>query len=397
MAPGYCDATAGLTEEAPEGWDPSEDGEWQGEIMSVADRFPASSNGCGPLTPGLDARFVTTDRVWFTASSEAAMDLLDFAISQVAAVASLPAEALGSALLEGLHARPDPAASEPEGWDPSEDGPWEAPMLEAREITDLLAEVLTTGGPNASAVSEAYSFSSSPQAVRYRAGSPGEAPFFECNDFSRTGWTSSSSPPALVAELFVTDAGGGAKGGGGETVLPALGLQIQPKVGRLVLYETILPDGTCDPAGSLVEHSPLKPQATDLLVVRKTFHADRSFSRAQMNGEGPQRAAPKVECDALGVGMARECTRYEHVPALKGDAVMPMRQEMAMRRCLAANAAGPCGAPEGYSPPPPPPNKTKKKPEPPATPPPEAVPTPPSPPPPVEDDGTPRAPPPIVR
>ena len=44
----HCAATAALTDEAPEGWDTEEDGDFVGSFSAVADRF--DEGGCGPLT-----------------------------------------------------------------------------------------------------------------------------------------------------------------------------------------------------------------------------------------------------------------------------------------------------------------------------------------------------------
>jgi hypothetical protein len=333
--------------------------------------------------------------------------VLDMAVSQMAGF-GFDAESVGKRLLDGGAARPDPAATQPDDWDEAEDGPWEAPMLPAKDAIALLAEVVKAEGEEASAIGDAYSFSSSAQVVRYRAGTRGrEAPEHHCNDFGRQD--REMPHVAFLAELY-TSAGGS---GGGETTFPALGLSVAPKPGRLVLYETILPDGSCDPAASLVGRAPLAASASDVTVLRKRFYADRSFSRANVNHEGPQRGTPIAKCEASpleggggggkngkkaagGAGAAPGelaiCTRHEHVPAEKGDAVLPLREVATRRKCLPPNASGPCPAEEGYVPPPPPPRKQRKPPPSPApsTPPPEG---PSAPPPPTQ----PGAPPPIVR
>ena len=64
--PSYCDATTALVDDPPEDWDTEEDGDWVGEVMTAAQRYPASSGGCGPLTPALDKAVVHVDSVFFT-------------------------------------------------------------------------------------------------------------------------------------------------------------------------------------------------------------------------------------------------------------------------------------------------------------------------------------------
>ena len=162
-------------------------------------------------------------------------------------------------------------------------------------------------------------------------------------------------------------------------------------MGRLVL-ETILPDGSCDPAAALVGRSPIeskngggKGEAQDVMVIRKRFYADRSFSRANVNGEGPGRGMPTARCEAdtqVGgkssnnnkggkpppAGSLAICTRHEHVGAPRGDAVLPLREVAGTRGCLPPNSNGACPAPDGYVAPPPPPKKKKPR-TPPSTPP----------------------------
>ena len=55
-----------LVDDPPEDWDTEEDGDWVGEVMTAAQRYPASSGGCGPLTPALDKAVVHVDSVFFT-------------------------------------------------------------------------------------------------------------------------------------------------------------------------------------------------------------------------------------------------------------------------------------------------------------------------------------------
>ena len=355
----YCDATAGLVEQAPPDWDAEEDGEWKGEFNTAADRYPNVTNGCGPLTPALDTALVQSDSVYFTASAAAAVDIIDFVMSGALGLAfPMGTETMARNLLDGLQSRVDSEASQPEDWDAEEDGPWAAPMLEGRSAIDLLAELVKGSTADASGLGDAYTFSSSPEMVRLRAGTKGaEAVHHVCDDFARAKGTKAT--PMLRAYLHVSDA---QKGSGGELNVPAIGVSVPPKLGRLILVETGMEDGTCDPA-SAIALSPLKPTGRDLLMMRKTYYGDRSFSRSEGNHEGPQRLTPKVKCDEAG------CRRYEHVGAEKGDAVLPLRDVVKSRGCLAAGASGGCPAAADYVPPPPPPKKMKKK----ATPTPAAV------------------------
>ena len=57
--------------------------------------------------------------------------------------------------------------------------------------------------------------------------------------------------------------------GGGETVFPALGLSVEPKRGRLLLFEDLLPDGTCDPRTAHASSDLLLNATADKLVVQK--------------------------------------------------------------------------------------------------------------------------------
>ena len=143
-------------------------------------------------------------------------------------------------------------------------------MLEASDATALLAELVNgkdSSAEVASGIGDHYSFSSSPQIVRYRAATAGgEEMEYGCSDFSRTASGPRARPHvAIVAELYLSGAGKQ----GGETSFPALGVKVEAKPGRIVLYESTLPDGSCDPAGSLVERTPLAKAAEDVLLMRK--------------------------------------------------------------------------------------------------------------------------------
>lgn len=376
-ASGACLATAGITDDAPPEWDAEDDGEWKGEFNSVSDRFVG---GCGPLTPALDAAMVQSDSVYFTASAESHVDVLDFAVSGALGYFPIQTESLAHAILSGLKAGPDTSASAPEDWDEEEDGPWAAPLLEAQTPTALLAKIVTASDTNASALGDAYTFSSSPELLRLRASNKGgEALHHECNDFSK-GATSPNA--ALVAYVHASEA---AAASGGEISVPAAGVSVSPQRGRLILVETSLPSGACDPAAAIAAKPLDAASGRDLLLLRKTYYVDRSWSREGGNREGPRRGTPRVLCEPDTHG----CRRFEHVPAEQGDAVLPLRDVKAKRECLPPGADGACFD-ANYVPPPPPPKKKKKTPPPP--PPPEAAAATPSPP---TQPAGPQAPPPV--
>ena len=368
----HCDATAGLLDEQPDTWDPAQDGAWAGTYNKPADRFGNTSSGCGPLTPALDAALVSSDAVTFTASASAYVDILDAAVSEVLGF-TLDAEQLGAEILEGLTERFDPSAKQPLDWNADEDGTWEAPMLPKSTPPELWAAVIRRGGDNASGLADAYAFSSSPIIVRSRAGKGAEGMHHDC---------ASVGASSVTALLHLSDT----LENGGETTLPALDLTVPAVRGRLLLVETILPDGACDPATGRGAR-PLPMGAPHKLTLVKTFFADRSFSRERVQHEGPQRGVPTVDCAARQGRLG--CRRFEHVPATKGDTVLPLRQLKKQRSCLTASAAGAC-IDENYTPPPPQKKSKKNRPlsTPPTTPPPPEVPRMP---------GAPLAPPPVAR
>jgi len=326
--------------------------------MSAGDRWAASSEGCGPLTPALENALVTSDAVYFTTSANHDVDLVDMALSELLGF-SLETEAIAAEVSAGMADRVDPDAEEPEGWDAGEDGPWEPPVIQGAEVFDLMVKIVTGGGSNASGLADAYSVSSSPQLIRYRAKSAksAETAHHVCDDFSRQ---KTESPPALFAMVHASEEGP-------TLAFPAVGVTVEPKAGRVVLAETVMAGGSCDPALALMATSP----KADAIVLQKLYYADRKHSREKTNKEGPTRTAPQVHCTTeLG------CRRFEHTPAAKGEVVMPLRQFSAMS-CLPPRTSGPCIDPN-YTPPPP-----KPKPSPPPPPPPEPRARPPGAPPPI--------------
>jgi len=227
-------------------------------------------------------------------------------------------------------------------------------MLKGEDKFESTVKVVAGGGANASGFGDAYSLSASPSVVRYRAANSGGASLHHaCTNFARTA---AAPNVALVALLQASEVGGA-------TVLPALGLTVPPKHGRLLLIDTSLSDGSCDPAAAYATE-PLPIGAADAVFYKKRFYVDRSVSREATSSEGPSRATPKVTCDS-----AKDCRRAEHMGAPKGEVVMPLRSFKNDKLCLPPAAVGPCPAPAGYTPPPP---KAKPKPDPPPPPPPKA-------------------------
>ena len=138
-------------------------------------------------------------------------------------------------------------------------------------------------------------------------------------------------------------------------------MNVAPKAGRLLLYETVLPNGSCDPASAVATAPLASGSSADLTVLRKTYYTNRAFSRETHNHEGPARLGPKVTCDdGSKPGGTGGCRRHGHIGAPKGDAVLPLRGIAEARSCLAPMAYGPCDKPADYVPPPPPPKKAKK-------------------------------------
>ena len=96
-------------------------------------------------------------------------------------------------------------------------------------------------------------------------------------------------------------------GSSGDTAFPALNLSVAPRRGRLLLFESLLPDGTCDPR-TAHESVALGGLEDTKLILQKWFYQDRAFDRAAFNAEGTPRRAGYAGCDAA------DCRRYERVP-----------------------------------------------------------------------------------
>lgn len=141
--------------------------------------------------------------------------------------------------------------------------------------------------------------------------------------------------PAVVAFVHASEP---VTGAGGNVTVPAAGVSVAPKAGRLILIETALEDGSCDPA-SAIAVTPLASSSPDLLLFHKTFYTTRAFSRAAGNFEGPRRLSAFVECKPEG---AFGCRRVDHEPSTSGDAIIPLRDFGRSRKCLPPGVAGAC-------------------------------------------------------
>jgi hypothetical protein len=390
----HCDATAGLVEEAPSDWDKEEDGEWSGEFNTPGDRYKVGGKtSCGPLTVALSEALTQAESMYFTISTELAVDILDFAVSGALGYFPLDAEPMASAAFDMLVTRADPSAIAPDDWDEEEDGPWQPPEIEGKDATAILQSFVTANDGNSSALGDAYAFSSSPELKLYHASLNGrEALSHPCPDFLDFSGRNEDVPqgtPSLLAFVHASEPST-KKGSGGDLLVPAAGVSVAPKKGRLILVESSLDDGSCDPAAAF-SMSPLSPKANDLLVLKKIYYTDKTFSREQNNHEGPQKLTARVFClpgssPTTGAG----CVRYGHVGAQSGDAVLPLREAKTQRPCMGPGYEGACFDANYVEPEPAPKKKKKPKAAPASA---EKVPPPPGPGPPE----APGAPPPVSR
>lgn len=270
--------------------------------------------GCRPLSKAVEQAVVSSDVLRADVSANGTFDVLDIAVSAILGFTAVDAESLARHVLDGLEERPS-GDQQPDDWDEEEDGTWEAEMLPAKPAHTLLQEILQREDDNSSGLKQAYTFSSSPMMIRYRSGlKAADGPAFDCTDFSAVG---GEATPAIGAVLFADDAGGK----GGEAAFPALDLRVAPKAGRLLLFELLLPDGSCDPAMARAS-LPLASRREGKLVFQKLYYSDPSHSRERSDKEGPQAGPTLVHCeDDQAIG----CRRYEHIPAPSGDAVLPLR------------------------------------------------------------------------
>mmetsp|Transcript_5146 Transcript_5146/g.16178 ORF Transcript_5146/g.16178 Transcript_5146/m.16178 type:complete len:461 (+) Transcript_5146:982-2364(+) len=142
---------------------------------------------------------------------------------------------------------------------------------------------------------DAYDFSTHAQITSYRP-KKGFATHIDCHDFAYAAKTERT----VTAILYVTQTGA--------TRFPALNnITVAGVPGRLLLFENLLPDGTCDPSTAHVSDPIVDGERK--VILQKWFHTDRSFDRQQSNAEGmKERPTGYTECDL------NDCRRYERLP-----------------------------------------------------------------------------------
>jgi hypothetical protein len=392
----HCAATAELAEILRLGADAA--GATALNLTALAATY--ASESCGPLTPALDAALVTSHSVSLDVSASLAVDLLDAMLAGLLGFGTfgerggrvLDGEKLAAEIKTAASERPDPEAlAPPEGWDAEEDGEWEPPMLPGREVVEVLRDMVKGGGARGTALVDAYAFSSPVTLTRHRGGG-GAAPHAACKDYFHWGRAAPthlhprgggggfaldpadafgpSPSTAVTAMLFA--------GEGPDLSFPALGeLRIAPAAGRVLLFESQLLDGSCDPAVVLGTANPAPPGGGAPVLTKRFFHersdgTARAHPEANAGGgwsrhrEGPARGVAKVVCTGASYAAqtGERCTRFEHAPAKTGLVVLALREAAAKRKelCpadanLRADRLSPCVAP-----PPPPPEAKPAKP-----------------------------------
>jgi hypothetical protein len=191
---------------------------------------------CGPLTKALEDALVRSDNILFDPGASDAVDTIDAAISAMLGF-DFDVERLAAAA-------PRPIAS----------------FLKSTSATDARARA---------AIRDAYDFSTGPQLSRYRSMRRGGYRLHtDCHDFG----LSQPTDRTHTAILYVSE-----PQGGGETAFPALGIQVEPRRGRLLIFEDLLSDGSCDPR-TAHESTDVHLNATaDKLVIQKWFYLDRAY------------------------------------------------------------------------------------------------------------------------
>ena len=292
----HCAATAGLSSALAEYGGPS---------------------GCGALTAGLEAALAQSDAAWLLLSANRTVDTLDAALSGAAGFGAVDVEAASASLDQAMTEHDDPATLEaPKGWDNEEDGEWQPSKVPAQSYMAAMAAALQKeqGANVEDGMGAAYAYSSSPELIRYRASTAGGASLhLECDDFANER----PAATVVVAYLYASDVKKG-----GEDVFPALGLSVAPKKGRLLLFETMMADGSCDGATATAS-SPLKAGGADKLLLAKRFYSDTSHDRGAKNQETPDQPPPKLMCDDAEPFACRRLAPAG-VPE-GGDAVMAAR------------------------------------------------------------------------
>ena len=149
---------------------------------------------------------------------------------------------------------------------------------------------------------DAYDMSTHSQITTYRPNK-GFDVHIDCHDFAFMA----STERAVTAIMYLGDEG--------QTYFPVLDLAIKAKTGRLLIFENLLPDSTCDPSTAHTS-TPLKDGETKA-ILQKWFYVDRTFDRKAQNAEGmEERPTGYADCDL------NDCRRYERLPTVDGGATI---------------------------------------------------------------------------
>jgi hypothetical protein len=188
------------------------------------------------MTKALEEQLVRSDNVLFDPGASDAVDTIDSAISTM----------LGFDFEVGSVAAAAPSV-----------------------VASFLKNASATGARARAAVRDAYDFSAGPQLSRYRTARQGGYRLHtDCHDFA----LSQPTDRATTAILYVSE-----PQGGGETSFPALGVSVAPKRGRLLIFQNLLSDGTCDPRTAHESSDVFTNASADKLVVQKWFYLDRAY------------------------------------------------------------------------------------------------------------------------
>jgi hypothetical protein len=289
----------------------------KGATEYILPSLDGKSENCGPLTQGLEAALTHSDAAWMLINANRTVDTLDVALAFANGFGAADVEAaFASALDLAMSDHDDPATlTAPDGWDSDEDGEWQPDKVPAQSYMAAMAKALQAEHDASvqDGLGAAYAVSSSPELLRYRASTMGGATLhLECDDFANER----PAATAAVAYLYASDVKKG-----GEDTFPALGLSVAPKKGRLLLFETMMSDGTCD-AATATASLPLKGDK-DKLLLAKRFYSDTSHDRGAKNSEQPDQPPPKMVCDD---SEPFGCRRYAAAGTPEGgDAVMAAR------------------------------------------------------------------------
>ena len=260
----------------------------KGAAEFILPSLDGKSENCGPLTPGLEAALAHSDAAWTLINANRTVDTLDVALAFANGFGAADVEAAFARAIElAMTEHDDPATlSAPDGWDSEEDGEWQPDKVPAQSYMAAMAKALQAEHDAGvqDGLGGAYAVSSSPELLRYRASTAGGATLhLECDDFANER----PAATVAVAYLYASDVKKG-----GEDSFPALGLSVAPKKGRLLLFETMMSDGTCD-AAAVTASLPVKGDK-DKLLVAKRFYSDTAHDRGAKNGEFPDQPPPKM-------------------------------------------------------------------------------------------------------